>query len=58
MLPIGLLQTSSVPMSPGYGEMVRADALEVVADGDHPELETCKQVQALAVASFGDPPAP
>ena len=52
-----LLRTSSVPMSPGYALMVRADALEV-ATGEHAELETCKRVQALAVERFGDPPAP
>jgi hypothetical protein len=54
-----LLQASSVPMSPGYGYLARVDReLRVVEDGDHPELQTCKNVQALAVEMFGDPPSP
>jgi hypothetical protein len=53
------LRSSSVPMPPGYGFMARIDGdVEVVTDGDHPELTTCKNVQALAVRTFGDPPRP
>jgi hypothetical protein len=53
-----LLRTSSVPMPPGYGFLVRADDLDIVTSGDHPELATCKNVQALAVEKLGDPPRP
>jgi hypothetical protein len=54
-----LLRVSSVPMSPGYGSLARVDdALRVVESGDHPELETCRNVQALAIEIFGDPPPP
>lgn len=53
-----LLQTSSEPMSPGYGFMARVADDKVAATGDHKELQTCKNVQALAVMKFGDPPAP
>lgn len=52
-----ILQTSSTPMPPGYGFMLRADAARVTK-GAHPELETCKNVQARAIEKFGDPPAP
>jgi hypothetical protein len=56
---IPLLQATSVSMSPGYGFLARVDdTLRVVDSGDHPELETCKNVQALAVEMFGDPPSP
>jgi len=53
-----LLRTSSVPAPPGYGSMVRADRLARLREGESPELETCRSVQALAVQSFGDPPKP
>lgn len=54
-----LLSSSSVPMPPGYGFMARVDdTLEVVQDGEHPERQTCENVQALAVELFGDPPRP
>jgi hypothetical protein len=53
-----LLQTSSSPIPPGYGAMARVKASDVEATGDHKELQTCKNVQALAIEKFGDPPAP
>jgi hypothetical protein len=53
-----LLQTSSTPIPPGYGSMARVEASEVEATGDQKELQTCKNVQALAIEKFGDPPAP
>lgn len=53
-----ILSTSSVPMSPGAGFLLRADDLEIVTSGEHPELETCKNVQAMAVAQLGSPPRP
>jgi len=53
-----VLRTSSVPMSPGVGLMLRADDLEIVTSGEHPELDTCKNVQAMAVDAFGSPARP
>lgn len=53
-----ILRTSSVPMSPGIGYMLRAPDLEIVTDGEHPELETCKNVQAFAVEQLGPPAKP
>jgi hypothetical protein len=49
-----LLQTTGTPMSPGYAFMARVDGeLEPIAVQG--ALPFCKQVQALAVARFGDP---
>jgi hypothetical protein len=53
-----LLQTSSVPESPGYAQLVRAGSLTRTTSGAHPELDTCKAVQAFAVKHFGDPAKP
>lgn len=52
-----LLRTSSTPMPPGFGFMVRGDDT-LPAQGAHRELETCKRVQAIAIQKFGNPPAP
>jgi hypothetical protein len=52
-----LLQTMGTPMSPGYARMVRIDGELAAADAAS-KLELCKQVQAMAVAKFGDPPRP
>jgi hypothetical protein len=54
-----LLQNVGTPMSPGYASLVRVDGeLDVVETGEHPRLQTCKNVQALAVAKFGNPASP
>jgi hypothetical protein len=54
-----LLQSTGTSISPGYALMVRVDGeLSVVEDGERPRLQTCKNVQALAVAKFGNPPSP
>lgn len=53
-----ILQTSSVPESPGYAQLIRADALERKTSGESPELDTCKAVQAMALQHFGDPAKP
>jgi hypothetical protein len=49
-----LLQTSGTPMSPGYAFMARVDG-ELEPIDVQGALPFCKQVQALAVAEFGDP---
>jgi hypothetical protein len=51
-----LLQTQSTPVNPGYAYYKRVDdALTVVTSGAHPELETCKNVQRLALEAFPNP---
>ncbi len=52
-----LLRTSSVPMSPGYGFMVRVDPAAFEEAAQDP-LATCRQVQTIAVEKFGNPPSP
>lgn len=49
-----LLQTTGTPMSPGYAFMARVDG-EIEPIAMQGALAFCKQVQALAVARFGDP---
>jgi len=49
-----LLQTSGIPMSPGYAFMARVDG-ELEPIDMQGALSFCKQVQSLAVAKFGDP---
>jgi len=44
-----LLRVTSTPKGDGWARFARADGrLTVVETGDHPELETCKNVQRLA----------
>jgi hypothetical protein len=51
-----ILQTGSTPVNPGYAYYERVgDRLEVVTTGAHPELETCKNVQRIALEDFADP---
>lgn len=50
------LRTGSDPQNPGYAYYRRVgDALVVVDTGDRPELETCKNVQRLALETWPDP---
>jgi|CXWL01.1.fsa_nt_gi hypothetical protein len=51
-----LLQTGSTPQNPGYAFWKRVGAdLDVVTSGAHPELETCKNVQRLALEEWPSP---
>ncbi len=50
------LRTSSTPQSPGYSQWIKVDQdLTVVTTGAHPELETCKNVQRLALDRIPNP---
>ena len=53
-----LLRTSSVPVPPGYALLMRAGSHVRTTTGAHPELDSCKAVQAFAVEHFGDPATP
>jgi hypothetical protein len=54
-----LLRTISTPMPPGYGHFVRVDdTLDTEVAEARRELAICKQVQAIAVDTLGDPPRP
>jgi len=54
-----LLQVTSIVSPPGWANWVRVNPeFVLVENGEHPELETCKNAMALAVEKFGDPPRP
>lgn len=51
-----LLRTQSTPDNPGHAWWARVNgALDVVESGPNPELETCKNVQRLALETFPNP---
>lgn len=51
-----ILRTTSTPLNPGHAWWARVnDELEIVETGEHPELETCKNVQRIALERFPDP---
>ena len=54
--PSSALRTSSTPISPGFALWKKVDgALTVVEAGAHPELDTCKNVQRLALEAWPNP---
>lgn len=54
-----LLQAAGIPMPPGYAFMARVEGeFSVPQAGEHALLDACRQVQALSVKKFGDPPRP
>jgi hypothetical protein len=46
------LRTGATPVPGGWARYARADDLVVVTAGDHPELETCRNVQQYAAAKW------
>jgi hypothetical protein len=52
-----ILRTTATPINPGGRAWFWRveDELEIVTDGPNPELETCKNVQRLALERFPDP---
>ncbi len=51
-----LLRTTSTPMNPGRASWAKVDGeLTVVTTGATPELDTCKNVQRLALMKFPNP---
>lgn len=50
------LRTSSTPLNPGRAWWIKVDGeLQVVTDGPRPELETCRNVQRLALEKQPNP---
>jgi hypothetical protein len=50
-----LLQIGATPLGPGFSRWKRVgDELVVVTSGAHPELETCRHVQELALSAYPD----
>ena len=46
------LRTTATVVPGGWARYARADDLEVVTSGEHPELETCRNVQQYALAKW------
>ncbi|HTM23032.1 MAG TPA: hypothetical protein VL172_21075 [Kofleriaceae bacterium] len=46
------LRTGATPVQGGWARYTRADDLVVVTTGDHPELDTCRNVQQYAAAKW------